>query len=400
MSTPSGKPFDPFDLSPYAPKRARERSILERPPSASESPLHHPDPRGSGDEEAMTDAAAALRCPGAPLAEESRQYALDLDDGNPARAHASAQPIDPAPADDRDDGDLARLQSSVHYLRREAGLDLEKRGQGIDGRERLPRASQLNPVPGLGPLDLDGLRPRSDQYINGVRVPPSLAPKRLRRPRPMGARRDHLRGPLRVLLASVIAAPIAYYFSATRPALQADPASHFSLASFAARLVASAEFPSPKDKLQPREAEAYDTIVASRNKLLAEPESAPETSPGPAAPVAVAVALPATAPVSEPPAPAVRSLDPDTVKLLLQQGQQLVAAGDLISARQVYQRAAEAGNAAAALALGATFDPVVLAKIGMPGVGADVEKARSWYEKAREFGSADAPQRLATLANR
>ena len=30
MSTPSGKPFDPFDLSPYAPKRAREHA--DRPP--------------------------------------------------------------------------------------------------------------------------------------------------------------------------------------------------------------------------------------------------------------------------------------------------------------------------------------------------------------------------------
>jgi TPR repeat protein len=96
----------------------------------------------------------------------------------------------------------------------------------------------------------------------------------------------------------------------------------------------------------------------------------------------------------------VRTLDPESIKLLMQQGEQFVASGDLVTARLVYRRAAESGNAAAALALGATFDPIVLAKIGVRGVGADVEKARSWYEKAKEFGSPDAPRRLEMLANR
>jgi len=96
----------------------------------------------------------------------------------------------------------------------------------------------------------------------------------------------------------------------------------------------------------------------------------------------------------------VRALDDETIKLLLQQGEQLVGAGDLVSARQVYRRAAEAGNPAAALALGATYDPAVLARVGLPGTGADIAKARSWYEKAKEFGSAEAPRRLETLAKR
>ena len=384
MSTPSDKPFDPLDLSPYVPKRARERSILERPSFAREDHQNHADhsaARTPGDGDAVASAAD-----GVPLAQEMpRQYALDLDAGN--------------------DGDLTRLQSSVRYLRREAGLDPEKRanGEGEPPRERLPRVAQLRPVSELGPFDPDAPRPRADQYINGIRVPPSLAPKHLRRPRPLARRRDHLRGPLRVLLASAVAAPIAYYFSVAKPALQSGPAESSSLTSFAAKLVASAEFPSPRDKLRPEEAQAYDAMLASRNKLMVEPVPAPTPSPSVAAPLAVAVSaepVPARETVREPAAPAVRALDPDTIKLLLQQGEQLVAGGDLVSARQVYQRAAEAGNAAAALALGATFDPVVLAKIGMPGLGADVDKARSWYEKAREFGSADAPHRLETLANR
>ena len=52
------------------------------------------------------------------------------------------------------------------------------------------------------------------------------------------------------------------------------------------------------------------------------------------------------------------------------------------------------------LALGATYDPNVLAKLGVVGMNADVEKARSWYRKAESLGSPDASQRLNALANR
>jgi TPR repeat protein len=96
----------------------------------------------------------------------------------------------------------------------------------------------------------------------------------------------------------------------------------------------------------------------------------------------------------------IRQLDPEAVKLLMQQGEQFVAAGDLVTARLVFQRAAEAGDATAALAMGATYDPIVLAKLGARGVGADVDKARTWYQKAQEFGSPEAPHRIEMLANR
>ena len=64
------------------------------------------------------------------------------------------------------------------------------------------------------------------------------------------------------------------------------------------------------------------------------------------------------------------------------------------------QRAAEAGDAAAATALGATYDPTVLAKLGVVGIGADLEKARFWYQEAASLGSPDAQRRLELLANR
>ena len=74
MSTPSGKPFDPLDLSPYAPKRARERSEPERETVGSEE---QDQGEKSGDEAAAIAAyvpRAALRGDGAdgrPLAPDA-----------------------------------------------------------------------------------------------------------------------------------------------------------------------------------------------------------------------------------------------------------------------------------------------------------------------------------------
>ena len=61
------------------------------------------------------------------------------------------------------------------------------------------------------------------------------------------------------------------------------------------------------------------------------------------------------------------------------------------------QRAADADDAEAALALGATYDPSVLRALKVYGFKADPVKARVWYEKASELGSAAAPRRLETL---
>ena len=94
-----------------------------------------------------------------------------------------------------------------------------------------------------------------------------------------------------------------------------------------------------------------------------------------------------------------RVLDPEAIELLMKQGQQLIAAGDVATARTVLQRAADAGEADAAMALGGTYDPNVLARLGVVGVSAEAEKARSWYQKAETLGSPDARRRLDLLAN-
>ena len=47
-----------------------------------------------------------------------------------------------------------------------------------------------------------------------------------------------------------------------------------------------------------------------------------------------------------------------------------------------------------------TYDPAFLEKLGVHGFVPDLAMARSWYEKARAFGSAEAPQRLEKLASK
>ena len=110
---------------------------------------------------------------------------------------------------------------------------------------------------------------------------------------------------------------------------------------------------------------------------------------------------PAAAAVAEltTPQDAVHHLDPDVVAALLKRADVLIASGDVAAARLVLRRAADAGDAHAAMTLAGTYDPAVLEKLDVHGFVPDVVMARSWYEKARKLGSAEAPQRLEMLAS-
>src|ERR1700722_6223347 len=92
------------------------------------------------------------------------------------------------------------------------------------------------------------------------------------------------------------------------------------------------------------------------------------------------------------------SLAPDEIAMLLKRGKDAFSTGDLAAARLLLRRAAEGGSAEAALALGATFDPTVLRRLGAIGAAPDAAQARQWYQKAVALGSPTASQPLATLA--
>jgi TPR repeat protein len=68
----------------------------------------------------------------------------------------------------------------------------------------------------------------------------------------------------------------------------------------------------------------------------------------------------------------------------------LFSAGDLAAARLFYERAADAGEAQAAIRLGETFDPIFLDHSHLHGVRGNVEAAVFWYRRAEDLGAAEA----------
>src|ERR1700730_14268742 len=99
-------------------------------------------------------------------------------------------------------------------------------------------------------------------------------------------------------------------------------------------------------------------------------------------------------------ADAVHHLDPNEIASSLKRADDLIASGDIAAARLVLRRAAEAEDARAAMTLAETYDPAVLEKLGVHGVVPDPAMARSWYEKAKQFGATEAVQRLELLASK
>ena len=112
--------------------------------------------------------------------------------------------------------------------------------------------------------------------------------------------------------------------------------------------------------------------------------------------------LPATAaPPAAAPAPtgtaSTLHIDDAEMTALIKRGKDSLMSGDIISARLLLRRAADAGSADAALALGATFDPVVIRRLGAVGMTPDIAQARQWYQRAAALGSAAAMGQLAKL---
>ena len=105
----------------------------------------------------------------------------------------------------------------------------------------------------------------------------------------------------------------------------------------------------------------------------------------------------AAAPV--PSTPLARRIDPDELAALMKRAGSLIEAGDIAPARLLLERAAEAQDAHAAFLLAQTYDPAVLGAQDMRSITPDPAKARSWYEKAVQFGSEEARQRLAQMQN-
>jgi hypothetical protein len=106
---------------------------------------------------------------------------------------------------------------------------------------------------------------------------------------------------------------------------------------------------------------------------------------------------PRSAAAAQPTAP---SLASDEIAMLTRRAETYIADGDFVSARLLLQHAAAARDARAALILAATYDPDGLRRLGLrakAGLTLDIAMAKTWYERAVNYGSADASRLLASL---
>ncbi|HXP75388.1 MAG TPA: hypothetical protein VN823_14690 [Stellaceae bacterium] len=127
---------------------------------------------------------------------------------------------------------------------------------------------------------------------------------------------------------------------------------------------------------------------------------ASEPPPPPAAPVAETPVEPASVAALAPAPSANPPVDTQQADALLARGDELLATGDVAAARLFYQRAAEQGSAAAATAVGQTYDPAILELLRVRGVRGDAQLAAEWYRKAIAAGDRQAETRLKRLLAR
>jgi hypothetical protein len=372
LRTPSGRPARPADESAC-------------PTCEGDESPHAVGDRLDDDVFEQSDAAE-----GAAAAMPSRTaYApwrarVERPSGEVPQPHQpSSAPAAPPGDDGREltigDDDIDQLEASLRWLRRQA--DASSAAAALPPSYR--RSSRL--------LDSETFTPRSPLSLEPVRMPPP----------PRWFAGGPLRWPLRIVIAGGALAPLLYFVSA-------GPSPAPQTAAFEPAAVASIT-PAQEDRPSPAHGADPDDLLDPAAQRATAPQSIPIAIPASARRSVETLGQPGTAATPQgsrvaaaPPAAesAIRQLAAPEIALLMQQGEQFIAAGDLVSARTVLQRAAETGDATAAIAIGATYDPLVLRKLSVIGMEGDVEKARSWYQRAERLGSSEATRRLELLARR
>lgn len=141
-------------------------------------------------------------------------------------------------------------------------------------------------------------------------------------------------------------------------------------------------------------------LKTAHQNLAPADAAQPTTTVATAAPTAsvpVAAAVPAApAPAAAVAAP-IRRINADELANLMSRGKSLLESGDIAPARLLLERAAEAGEASAALMVAQTYDPAVLGTQDARNITADPAQARNWYQRAAQLGSVDAQRRLSQL---
>ncbi|MGO8953945.1 MAG: hypothetical protein ACLQF2_11520 [Rhodomicrobium sp.] len=152
----------------------------------------------------------------------------------------------------------------------------------------------------------------------------------------------------------------------------------------------------PKPVSQPSPAYSFNTQTVPQPAAPAQTQTADSSfraqtvtaSPLPqtaSAPFQASLAPAATAPGRG----AARNASPrPEVEDLIREGNKRMREGDILEARQFYQRAVSFGDPEAALAMGRSYDPIYFARIDKKNAEPDAAKAFDWYRKAMDAGAA------------
>jgi hypothetical protein len=448
MSTPSGKLPHLVDLAGHVARQAQSPELEQPIESGNDSPRPSPyAPKPSAERAAArlrvlanedADDVLSAYAPKRPRLSQSGAV-TSSDTSSPASASLSAEPTTaslPQDASEQvfaEDAPLApaaiislqtdeaaenqknkQRSSEMEHSRTVGDREIERVEDILRELKRRELAGKWLPRgPNIPPPEAILVAPDAARSILGRRVKMGDTPDHLdslesaRLPPPPLQPMHNLRVMLGISLACVGAAVACYYFlsaPSSQPTLNSQMASlpPSSEASISTPQRASSRGPrldrepdwAPRtsgarsdlapaqDKKLPESGTAPQALMASPEPVNAKPESAEEQTATPSS------------------SKAVRTLQPEELRLLVEQGERFIKDGDIVTARMIFERAAKAGDAAAALALAAAYDPIVLAKVGVLGMDTDVEKARIWYENALSLGAAQAADRLNALASR
>ena len=174
------------------------------------------------------------------------------------------------------------------------------------------------------------------------------------------------------LAAGVFAGILVFAFAPRIESSMANAKAAVEQPVFVSRKPAAPAQKSPAIMAQPLDKEAVN-----------KPVTALKEQPSP--PAAAAPAAPISGPV-------------DDAHRLCAQGLVAFARGDIATARAFLARAADAGDARALAALGDTFDPATLTRLGAVGIKGDEATARDYYARALAAGAPGARERIASLA--
>jgi hypothetical protein len=169
--------------------------------------------------------------------------------------------------------------------------------------------------------------------------------------------------------------------------------------------VADAEAGPPPQAIAPIPAQnpSLRNLAATPSPAMNKPpsqlaESGSLSSNAPQQAASLAAPQPPSSAVAKQPFPKQpAAMDDNEISALIKRGNNLLKEGDFAAARLLFERAANAGSAEAALALGSTYDPLAIKRLGAIAVKPDIESARKWYQIAADRGSAAATLQLANL---